>query len=265
MLDARRVWLLCVSCAVLLVGCSSSDGPVATTVATSAAPTTTAPAGCEPAETTGSPPTVTATTTSTTTTPVVPTTTTPPAPLAAGDAGPAVTALQQQLSTLGYWLGEIDGEYGSSTGHAITAFQKVHGMARDGLASVEVQQRLATAEPPAPRSTTGRVIEIDLDRQVLLVVTDGAGDAVFDTATGASATPTPPGEYAIYREIDGYRHAPLGTLYRPKYFNGGIAIHGFTSVPPQPASHGCVRLTYPAMDQLWAADLAPLGTAVWVY
>ena len=37
-------------------------------------------------------------------------------------------------------------------------------------------------------------------------------DWVFDIATGAAATPTPAGQYEIYSEIDGYRHAPLGTL-----------------------------------------------------
>lgn len=263
------MWL---AMAVLLAGCSSSDEPLTATATTSAAPTATAPTACEQTSTTDPTPSTTAaptttspTTTASPTTATSPTTTTSPAPLSPGHAGPAVAALQQQLSAAGYWLGEVDGEYGPSTSHAVIAFQKVMGMARDGLASVEVQQALTTATRPAARSTAGRVIEIDLDRQVLLVVTDGNVDLVLDTATGAAATPTPPGEYSIDREIDGYRHAPLGTLYRPKYFNGGIAIHGFTSVPPQPASHGCVRVTYPAMDHLWTADLAPLGTVVWVY
>ena len=36
--------------------------------------------------------------------------------------------------------------------------------------------------------------------------------------------------------------APLGRLYNPVYFNGGIAVHGAGSVPNHPASHGCVRI-----------------------
>ena len=67
------------------------------------------------------------------------------------------------------------------------------------------------------------------------------------------------------REIDGYRHAPLGTLYRPKYFYHGIAFHGYPSVPPEPASHGCVRVTNAAMDWLWEHDRAPIGRTVRVY
>lgn len=68
----------------------------------------------------------------------------------------------------------------------------------------------------------------------------------------------------ITREIDGLRRRSLGLLCRPKYFHEGVAIHGYTNVPPCPASHGCVRVTYPAMDHIWAAGLMPVGTPVWV-
>jgi lipoprotein-anchoring transpeptidase ErfK/SrfK len=69
----------------------------------------------------------------------------------------------------------------------------------------------------------------------------------------------------VEREIDGLRRSRLGLLYRPKYFYKGVAMHGYTSVPSHPASHGCVRLTYPAMDLVWAETLAPIGTPVLVY
>jgi lipoprotein-anchoring transpeptidase ErfK/SrfK len=75
---------------------------------------------------------------------------------------------------------------------------------------------------------------------------------------------TPRGLFEVYGQIDGLRVAPLGLLWRPKYVNGGIAVHGSPSVPPWPASHGCVRLGYPAMDMIWADGLMPMSTAVWV-
>ena len=31
-------------------------------------------------------------------------------------------------------------------------------------------------------------------------------------------------------------------MYYSMYFLRGFAIHGYASVPPYPASHGCVRL-----------------------
>src|SRR5205809_992454 len=49
-------------------------------------------------------------------------------------SGPEVLALQRKLTELGYWLGTPDGRYGESTGHAVTAFQKVTGLDRDGVA-----------------------------------------------------------------------------------------------------------------------------------
>ncbi len=64
------------------------------------------------------------------------------------------------------------------------------------------------------------------------------------------------------REIDGVRRAPLGDLYRPKYFHGGVAVHGSPSIPGYPASHGCARLSNPAMDLLWDSGLVELGTSV---
>lgn len=178
---------------------------------------------------------------------------------------PGVAASQQRLTDLGYWLGPVDGQLGSMTAHAVTAFQKAEGLPRTGRLDTATVERLSVASTPAPRSSSGHVLEIDLARQILLVSSGGTVDRIYDIATGASSTPTPAGQFEITREIDGFRHAPLGTLYRPKYFNGGIALHGYTSVPPEPASHGCVRLTYPAMDDLWASGAAPVGTAVWVY
>ena len=74
---------------------------------------------------------------------------------------------------------------------------------------------------------------------------------------------TPEGSYEFYRKVDGWRISYLGGLYRPFYFSGGYAIHGSGSVPPYPASHGCIRV------EIWDMDfLAPqleLGMPVYVY
>jgi hypothetical protein len=182
-----------------------------------------------------------------------------------GTSGPEVIALQRRLISLGFWLGAPDGHYGDSTKHAVTAFQKTQGIGRDGIAGPVTHAALARATRPKPRSASGRLIEIDLRRQLLLVVSGGSVRWMLDTSTGAAAGTTPKGRFSVYREVDGYRHAPLGTLYRPKYFHEGVAVHGFTDVPAYPASHGCVRVTYPAMDWLWSGDFMTLGTPVWVY
>ena len=57
----------------------------------------------------------------------------------------------------------------------------------------------------------------------------------------------------------------LGRLWRLKYFNGGIAFHGSGFIPGYPDSHGCARLSISAMDFFYDANLAPMGSQVWVY
>jgi lipoprotein-anchoring transpeptidase ErfK/SrfK len=76
---------------------------------------------------------------------------------------------------------------------------------------------------------------------------------------------TPPGRYRFFRAVDGPDRSPLGVLWRPRYFNGGIAVHGYSSVPPYPASHGCVRVSNAAMNMIWSTGIMPMGRTVLVY
>jgi peptidoglycan hydrolase-like protein with peptidoglycan-binding domain len=243
-------------------------------------PATTEP----PTPTTDAPTTTTAPPTTTTAPPttVPPTTTTtaPPDPAAdgtleLGEGGPAVLALQERLVDLGYWIGSPDGNYGQLTRQAVMAVQKAEGIGRDGVAGPVTQGRLAAAGRQSSRAG-GTGLEIDLERQILMVVHGGQVQWVINTSTGnneaytsstggSARAVTPPGSFRINREIDGVREAPLGTLYRPKYFNGGIAIHGSGSIPAHPASHGCARVTNSAMDMLWSSGVAAMGTPVTVY
>jgi peptidoglycan hydrolase-like protein with peptidoglycan-binding domain len=204
--------------------------------------------------------------------------TTPPggqSTLRPGDSGPAVLALQRRLGALGYWVGTPDGTYGGLTRQAVVALQKTAGLPRDGVFGPRSAAALAGAIRPSARSGSGHVVEVDLARQLLLLVTNGHVDTVLDTSTGSGATytvagsthvaVTPRGSYRIFRQVDGSDRSPLGVLWRPKYFNGGIALHGYPDVPPYPASHGCVRVSNAAIDWIWASDLAPIGTSVLVY
>lgn len=199
--------------------------------------------------------------------PTTTSTTAAPDVLRPGATGDAVVALQRRLVELGFFVIALDGAYDEVTAHAVTAFQKVTGLRRDGIAGPQTLGALAAATRPAPGAeteTTGLAIEVDLTRQVLLVARDGTTELVLDVSTGRDDR-TPTGHYRIEREIDGYHRSELGVLYRPKYVYRGIAVHGYPSVPPYPASHGCIRTINPAMDHLWANDLLPIGTPVWVH
>lgn len=237
---------------------SDAAGPTTTVTAVpvTAAPTTqpptTAPTTAPPAPTTV-PPTTTA----------PPTTVPGPLTYRTGDEGPEVAALQGRLLALGFWVPAADGDYGSVTQQAVMAFQKHAGLSRDGIAGPATLAALETTPPVAAREGDDHV-EIDLERQLLIVVRDGRTLA-FNTSTGMEGWRTPPGRFTVQREIDGVREAPLGDLYRPKYFNAGIAAHGSPSIPGRPASHGCARLHDRVMDLLWSDGLMPIGTPVWVY
>ena len=92
----------------------------------------------------------------------------------------------------------------------------------------------------------------------------GGGYTYYDQGVSAVAQ-TPRGVFHIVREVDGLVVDSLGALWRPKYFDGGFAIHGDSFVPPYPVSHGCVRVSDEAIDWIWARGLLPIGTKVWIY
>jgi len=186
-----------------------------------------------------------------------------------------VLVLQQRLTSLGYWLGTPDGTFSDSTEQAVYALQKAAGITRDGIVGPVTEAALARGTLPFPRSTSGSVIEVDLQDELLMLVNDGKLTAVLNTSTGGGYTytddgvtgvaDTPTGTFHIYRQVDGMVTDSLGQLWRPKFFDGGFAIHGDSYVPPYPVSHGCVRVSNEAIDWIWAQNLAPIGTVVWVY
>ena len=85
-------------------------------------------------------------------------------------------------------------------------------------------------------------------------------------ATISDKAYTPVGTFRVYRVSDDPAYfGSLGELYRPRFFVGGVAVHGYRSVPNYPASHGCVRISNPAMDMIWASNAMPMGSTVVVH
>ena len=193
-------------------------------------------------------------------------------PLSLGSSGPAVASLQQQLSNLGYWLGAVNGQFGDSTQQAVWALQKAAGLSRSGVTDYATYAALAQAVQPQPQSSSGYVIEVNLNTDLVMFVNNGQILYTLNTSTGGGYTYgdgtvaiTPMGHFHIYKASNGLVVDSLGALWRPRYFTGGYAIHGDTNVPPVPVSHGCVRVSDEAINWIWTANLAPIGTTVWVY
>ncbi|MDE3723508.1 L,D-transpeptidase family protein [Nocardiopsis sp. N85] len=190
-----------------------------------------------------------------------------------GASGPAVTELQERLLGLGYWLDGADGRFGHHTAQAVVALQKAAGIDRDGVVGPDTRAALADGIRPSASSTSGDVLEIDLERQLLLVVSDGEVEYALNTSTGSGRpyqgadgseriAVTPTGAYTVFRQVAGWDPGPYGALYAPMYFNGGIAVHGYPSVPAQPASHGCARVSLSAMDWLREEGHIAVGTTI---
>jgi hypothetical protein len=197
-----------------------------------------------------------------------------PAMARIGDHGKGVAALQRRLAALGYEVGRADGQFGSATQHAVTAFQKVNRLDRDGVAGPKTMKALAHPRRPHPRLRGHALhLEADLTLQVVYVVRNGKVQQILDASSASGrryvsqgdvrVAHTPEGSFEIGRKINAWHRSPLGQLYRPAYFDGPYAVHGAPSVPPFPASHGCIRITTTAMDGLYG-KLVP-GTRVLVY
>ena len=194
--------------------------------------------------------------------------------LSAAEKAARTQEAETLLSNLGYWITKVDGKADDSTRQGILAFQKVEGLKRTGVLDDKVLQAMRTATRPLPKHTGPAHVEIDISRQVIFLVNDaGEVTTVLATSTGSGEkyfsegkwqrAYTPRGTFKIQRQIKGTRKAPLGELYNPSYFNGGIAIHGSNSIPATAASHGCARIPRFADKQF--VEMVSVGMPVYVY
>lgn len=90
------------------------------------------------------------------------------------------------------------------------------------------------------------VARVDISRQTMTVISNGAVAYSWRVSTGARGYRTPTGTYSPKRlhrmwYSSKYDNAPMPYSI---FFRGGYAIHGTNHVRSlgRPASHGCVRL-----------------------
>jgi PKD repeat protein len=179
--------------------------------------------------------------------------------LSAGSAGPSVYELDRRLSELHYALGQVDGYFGRDDLDAVIAFQKLHGLPRTGAVDARFWIELQRAQVPRARYPSGDHVEVSKGRQVLFLIRDGKIALIVPVSTGATGN-TPLGHWPVYSRVPGFN---AKAMYYSSFFTGAYAIHGYQSVPPYPASHGCVRIP------LWFAyrlySLIDYGTEIYIY
>jgi hypothetical protein len=181
---------------------------------------------------------------------------------------------EARLAEMGYAPGRVDGVIDDDTREALVVFQKWEGRKITGQLSRKEFDAIMSAAAPQARDSGYRHVEVDLERQVLLLTDDdGAVIRMLPVSTGSNKrynekgmrglAYTPTGRFRIYAKISGWRKSPLGLLYYPNYFSDGLAIHGNPSVPDSPQSHGCVRIPMGAAVEISKA--LPVGTILLIY
>lgn len=187
--------------------------------------------------------------------------------------GVQIKEAEQRLAELGYWTGPVDGRLDAASQSALIAFQKWESRPAPGKLTIEELEAIRAGAKPQPRDGTYEHVEIDVDRQVLLIVNAKSEVKVLPVSTGSgkpfiddnqeSVAYTPRGRFVVYDKITGWEHGPIGRMYYPNYISGGVAIHGSRSVPTKPETHGCIRIPMYAAREV-SKQLA-LGTIVLVY
>jgi hypothetical protein len=171
---------------------------------------------------------------------------------------------QERLAEMGYGSGNT----------ALMAFQKFERRKVTGALNRSEFDAIMGAAPPVARDSGYKHVEVDLDRQILLLTDDeGNIEKILPVSTGSNRqykekrmsglAYTPRGRFRIYAKIAGWRRSPLGLLYFPSYFSDGLAIHGNPSVPDTPQSHGCIRIPMSAAVQI--SRQLPVGTILLIY
>ncbi len=193
-----------------------------------------------------------------------------------------VSYYEQRMFNLRLDPGPIDGIYDQATVYAVQAVQKLAGLPRSGVlgpAEGSVIENFqyavplhATAEPNRTEiDVTKQVITLYENYQVRLITTTSTASGESFCYVTPKAAPTqricevattPNGRYAYYFFYDGWQKGDLGSLYNPYYFFKGRAIHGYDSVPTEPASHGCARIPM-HISEYWYT-LVHEGDAVYV-
>lgn len=186
---------------------------------------------------------------------------------------PQVKEAERRLAELGYWTGPVDGVIDPATQSALIAFQKWEGREVTGRFTTPELEALRNSAPPKAREFGYEHVEVDVDRQVLLLVNNEGNVRVLPVSTGSgkpftyegqtSIAYTPRGRFVVYDKTYGWEDGQLGSVYYANYITGGVAIHGYESVPTRPASHGCIRIPMFAAREV--SKLLALGTIVLVY
>ena len=183
----------------------------------------------------------------------------PPATTRPGDKGKDVKKLQQALQIKGLYTGKIDGVYGEGTTEAVKAFQKKHGLSRDGIAGKVTIRTLfgksaADADEVKTESLKWFGNEDTIPKGATVSIKDCYTGKVFKAVrwSGANHMDTEPAskeDTAIIKEIYGgswsWRRRPILVKYDGHVYAASMngMPHGTSTIDNGFDGHFCVHFT----------------------
>lgn len=202
-------------------------------------------------------------------------------PLQASAASATVREAQQIATHFGLPVGTVDGEFGPKTARGLCAFRYISGMTPSratvstalltSMRSYKNQYASLSAIPAPTKSGSNTYVVVNMTCQTMFYVESGKYVRVMPVSTGMDGHRTPTGTYTLGNTNRGWscstiypescsRHTAgrfayisnYGNMYNKRLFkSGGYYVHGSTSVPTYPASHGCIRVTVSDSDWLY--------------
>lgn len=173
-----------------------------------------------------------------------------------------VRNVQERLTELGYYEGEITGIYDRETAQAVRNFQEAFGLLADGVVGPDTWNAIGLSEESLQYFDTQYNITVDLSQRELTLREGEEIIKVYPVAVGKPSTPTPTGNWRIIQKTQN-PGGPFGARWmRINVPWGGYGIHG-TNQPEsigQAVSHGCIRMNNGDVIELY--DIVPLGTEV---
>ena len=139
---------------------------------------------------------------------------------------------------MGYWTGALDGVFDPATRSAVIAFQKWEGRPISGKLTIDELEAIRTRTSPKARELGYSHVEVDVDRQVLLIVNDEGGVRVLPVSTGSgkpfidegqtSVAYTPRGRFIVYDKVVGWEKGEFRSMYYSNYISGESWLYSDT-------------------------------------
>lgn len=187
---------------------------------------------------------------------------------------------QTMLRSLGIPTGPIDGVWGPQTARGLCTFRAISGQTPSRRAlDTSTYKKLhsynnaySSIRSKSAPSLRGEKTYLKLYQQcqTMLYVENGKYKKVLPVSTGTNGHKTPNGVYRLGYTQRGWKCSNLypescsrqstgqfknvsryGNMYNMRHVTGAIYVHGSTSVPTYPASHGCIRVTTQYSDWMY--------------